>query len=199
MTRPSAAQLRFPADGALSLGRRVLQASWPFVMGAFVTWLGKVWLLSWVAEPLVRNWGGGPCGRSTWVSTSSSSVFPSFAYITGAGAVLAALPLLARQVSLPWFPAPSRPRPGLFFVLLGYSMTAVGLYVAQRFLWPAVVRDMLRDQSWCGETWVSDPGSILNAYVARACAAAIGVVVCLESALVAFAWWLSRRVGDPSR
>jgi hypothetical protein len=177
---------------------RVLHIWWPLALGGLVTWLSRAWLLRWVAAPLIRYAEDGSCGRVAWVGATSGSVFPSFAYLTTSGALLAALPLLARLVPGTWFPAPSDRRPGVSFVLVSYLSSALGIYIARRFLWPRVVRDMFRDRDWCGETWVLDHVSVLNTYVASACASVIGVVVCFQLSLVAFAWWLSRR-SPPSR
>jgi len=173
--------------------RRALQILWPLAVGGLLAWLSKAWLLGWVAAPLIRYGKDGSCGRFAWVFPSRNSAFPSFAYLTISGALLAALPLLAQLVVATWFPPTSGRRLGVSFVLLSYLSSALGLYLAQRFLWPLVIRDMFRDRDWCGETWVLDEVSVLNAYVESACASAIGVVACFQLPLVAIAWWLSRR------
>jgi Sec-independent protein secretion pathway component TatC len=167
---------------------QILRALIYSLVGFVIAWFYRVQLLSWTVEPLLDSFKSSPCSKIERIpSYSTRSMFSSYLYIGGAGAMLVGTPFIGRFV-VAWLApgALAKARFGVSFSLTSFLAMAVVVASAQLFLLPALVEHTFPSTVWCLDGWTVEQADVVNEYVASAFLAMAAATFVLELCVVAF-------------
>jgi Sec-independent protein secretion pathway component TatC len=158
------------------------------LVGFVIAWFYKLQLLLWIVEPLVDSFESSPCSKmASPPSYSTRSLFSSYLYVGGTGALLVALPLLGRFVVARLAPGTgAKATSGGRFILASLLAMAVVVASVRPFLRPAVLEHTFPSMVWCSDGRLVEQIEVVNHYVEVAFLATAAAALALELCVVAF-------------